>query len=439
MMIIDKPDKRTGPTSVEAPPSYASALQTSGSSATTYSPDPKVVYTPSQPYPAALFPPAPNKPGKRNRRWFSFGISKTAKQVRSTTQDILRDLVKQHPSIEFASVLDSCAEACAAHGVSLSQIIQDPFIENHLAVYWAIIKRPSDSAKFYSSNIHAVPESDALVMALLAASSPISATTVSEVRLACLANSDHALFQRIKRRFDAFSLLSGADAILLATNGVRMEDRGDNVTVEDVRGNARAFIARFEIIQFQLRMRVSKKVDVEFIAKGRFWRLSFLVTPETHLNVHHRAGSWLVVLTLLEHSPPTWIDSQLVISEPPPSPNPDSGTSIVPTPSPSDALPSYPSVRYQAPPQHPARDSIFRSKGKKSKPAVNLRIKSGSKQLSPQSSQSSGPHQITVSLEDGPVGADLQYEGSSYIDSSGTLNATLEAHLVKPDSDCIIC
>jgi hypothetical protein len=42
----------------------------------------------------------------------------------------------------------------------------------------------------------------------------------------------------------------------------------DSITVEDVPGDEGAFAANFEIAHFQQRMRVSKRIALEFIARG---------------------------------------------------------------------------------------------------------------------------------------------------------------------------
>ncbi|TFY63935.1 hypothetical protein EVG20_g6122 [Dentipellis fragilis] len=460
-MIIDK-DKTPfpdDPTPTEAPPSYAYALRGSSTSlATTSYSAPK--FTPprqSPPRASSSFPTAlgslgsrksskssSKSKGKASARWFSFGgLSKNAKQVHATVQGLVRELVKQSPSSEFASVLASCAEACDAQGLGFSSILQDPFIEGHLPVYWAILKRPAEVAKAPTQVPGIELEGDAFVMALLAASSPMSAQTIAEVRLACVLNSDHGLFQRIRRRFRPFAPLSGTDEMLLSDRGVEVAGACDLVTVEEIRGDVGAFVASFDIILFQLRMRVSKTVKIEFIARGRLWYILFRTAPPNTNG--HRAGSWLVTLGLTDNSSPTHLDSRLLIEdagesrpslEHPPSAPGVPHTPASPSLTPRISLPSIPLLSVPPPPQHPSRRS---SHSKKPRPTISLRIKTGSKMLAPPVLPSSAPSEITVSLEESLLGASLQYENSSYIDSEGTLKARLEARLAKPDSDCIIC
>lgn len=167
---------------------------------------------------------------------------------------LVRDLVREQNSGHGASgILDSCAEACNAYDLSLSSTLQEKSIEGHTPIYWAIVKRPAEPPN---------PDDYDLVTALLFHSSPLTSTTVSDIRLACLMTSDQALFQRL-RLSPVFSPLSGTDEMLLGGSIPQ-----DTISVGDVEGDASAFVANFEILSFQKRMRVSKRIDIEFIAKG---------------------------------------------------------------------------------------------------------------------------------------------------------------------------
>lgn len=115
------------------------------------------------------------------------------------------------------------------------------------------------------------------------------------------------------------------------------------------------------------------------------WCLSFSIT---------RSSQWVVTLSILEHSPATWIDSRLIIEEPSPRPAPV-------TPMPSSLI--------DAPiPEQPSPNARNKANKKRSKPkpAISLRLKSGNFQLSPLGSHS----QIEVALEDSMMGPSLQYE-----------------------------
>ena len=269
----------------DVPPPYQSVLQSPSEVNIGHTPDPSQASSSSR---------------KSNRlsRWFPpsiLGLSKMAKrraatdvddeapvvhvdpaEVRSTTQEVLRDLLSQaRPSEhEWLSLLSNCAGTCNSQGLSFSALLQEPFVEGHLPVYWAILKRPPPAAAVAKTDHPRPPTSDtsdpdALVFAILDASLPINAASVADARLACVTVSDNALFVRLGQHYEAFSPRSGTDRVLLGGS-----DTVDTVSVEEARGGSSnvsaAFTVRFSITQFQLRMRVSKQVKIEFIARGTF-------------------------------------------------------------------------------------------------------------------------------------------------------------------------
>ena len=259
----------------DAPPPYQHALQSSSDSKVNLcrTPDPSQTSRSSfSKHPAKAY-----RKAAAPSRWFPtsiFGLSKTAKQVRSTTQEFLRDLLSQaRPSEhEWLSLLSNCAGTCNSQGLSFSALLQEPFVEGHLPVYWAILKRPPPAAAVAKTDHPRPPTSDtsdpdALVFAILDASLPINAASVADARLACVTVSDNALFVRLGQHYEAFSPRSGTDRVLLGGS-----DTVDTVSVEEARGSgsnvSAAFTVRFSITQFQLRMRVSKQVKIEFIARG---------------------------------------------------------------------------------------------------------------------------------------------------------------------------
>ena len=118
------------------------------------------------------------------------------------------------------------------------------------------------------------------------------------------------------------------------------------------------------------------------------WRLEFSIAPEHGYHPRCRPGSWCVSLYLIESSPPTWIDSRLIIPEAiPPSTDPHSDhvNSSAPT-----------SSRFQLP-----------SIASKSKP-IELRLES-SEQLEASRSAWQSPNRVVVMLQDNSMGANLQY------------------------------
>jgi hypothetical protein len=104
----------------------------------------------------------------------------------------------------------------------------------------------------------------ALALTLVDFSQPLQSATVMGATNACVTVSDNALFHRLRKRFKGFSPTTDTDTVLLG--GSEVEDK---IVVEEPRGDPRAFVARFELARFRLRMRVAKRVCVVFIARGR--------------------------------------------------------------------------------------------------------------------------------------------------------------------------
>lgn len=108
---------------------------------------------------------------------------------------------------------------------------------------------------------------------------------------------------------------------------------------------------------------------------GRIWSLTFFSPPST---TRTAVGMWQVALCLQEHSPPTFVDSRLVIDLPPPSSNvstanaPQANDLISLSPPPND--PSSPAAR--SPPPF-SRTPPHKSKSKsKALETIEVRLKS---------------------------------------------------------------
>ena len=281
-MIVEKQPLPDDPTPADAPPAYDTVQTESVSFPLTEKPtsDQLALRSPStssssitpprsakgHAYTRPSIPSVTSPKGKgKGKSWFNSSTSRNSPEVRQTVQGLVRGLVRQprpSPSYEALGVLESCAAACANYNLSLSSLLQEPFIEGHTPLYWAIIKRPPETptADQDDSDGLAIPD---FLTTLISFADPLTPETKSEIRLACLLTSDQALFQRL-RLLPEFSPLSGTDQILL---GASMPP--DGVIVDDVPGDDEgSFVVHFEIVQFQQRMRVSKRVGLEFIARG---------------------------------------------------------------------------------------------------------------------------------------------------------------------------
>ncbi|KAJ3894703.1 hypothetical protein GG344DRAFT_73851 [Lentinula edodes] len=414
-MIVDKSKEPE-----DAPPAYAAI--NSGSSRSTSFNDNKLPHSPLPvSEPISPTPSSFSSKGKGKApavsSWWSFGTSQTAREIRTTVLGIVRDLVKVKSgnAVAAQSILESCAEACSGYSLSLSSLLQEKSIESHTPLYWAIINRPPDKSD------DAINGTSDLLTTLLSYTAPLSPDILVEVRQACLITDDQLLFQRL-RLSPEFASLSGTDEMLLGEVMIP-----DDVTVENMLGDDGAFAVNFRIPHFQKRMRVSNEVGVEFIARGRLWRLALDVASKRRSR--HGGpppGSWCIVLSLMENSPPTWVDSRLIIQD---------VSSNVNTPE-IDPLSGEPAST--SPP------SIFSGiLGDRSKKAAIIIRMQSKLELCPSANR---PHhnrqtEIFVPLDSVPLASSIQHAGSSYIGADESLSGKLEARLKKPqgDAECIIC
>ncbi|TFK25382.1 hypothetical protein FA15DRAFT_617912 [Coprinopsis marcescibilis] len=320
--------------------------------------------------------------------WFNFTATRTSREVRNTVLGLVRDLVREHhaDSAAPAGILSSCAGACAAYDLAISDILQEKSIENHTPLYWAIVKRKPDELQDEGTQI---PD---LIIALLSYSTPLKPASVADIRLACLVTSDQRLFQRL-RMSSEFSTVSAADEMLLGVTQSQDEVEVTEVAADD----DGSFAVDMVIPHFQKRMMVTGEIMLEFIARSRMWRIMFKVaTHYQHTSVS--GGSWCLIVGLQPNSPPTWLDGQLVIEEP------------------------------------------ARLDDSNPKPPIQIRLKTGHQQMDPPRLGVCSSTDVVASLQQDSIASTLQYNGTSYIAADEKLRARFEARLRKPeDPDCVIC
>lgn len=252
-MIIRKEELQEDPQLLDEPPSYDQINPSHSSVSPGFQPDVKAgpSSTPSaQNSTSVTGPPLQQAKQKPRTTWLdSFRLSQQAKDVRSTVRSIVRDVVKEPKTPASMGLLESCADACSSNNLPFSEILQDPSIEGHPAIYWAIVKRPS-------------PDDFELITSLMSYSAPLTAETMTQVRLACLHVGDQALFQCLWRSPE-YGALSGTDRMLLGVSSPP-----DTIDVEELPGQDGPFVVRLTIVQLEKRMKVSGEVAFEFIARG---------------------------------------------------------------------------------------------------------------------------------------------------------------------------
>ncbi|KAF9777912.1 hypothetical protein BJ322DRAFT_518413 [Thelephora terrestris] len=384
---------------LDAPPSYDQIVPRQSASSD-FRPDVKAdpASSSSTPTPTSISgPPLQQAKPKPRTTWLdSFRLSQQAKEVRSTVRSIIRDVVKEPKTPASMGLLESCADACSSNNLSFSEILQDPSIEGHPAIYWAIVKRPS-------------PDDFELITALMSYSAPLTVETMTEVRLACLHVGDQALFQCLWRSPE-YGALTGSDRMLLGVTSPP-----DTMDVEELPGPDGPFRVRFNIVQFEKRMKVSADIGFEFIARGRIWKLRFYVTRNEGT---HQPGPWAVTLQILEQSPPTPLEARILIKEP----------------EKEQASPSSPPVA--APPPNGLLAQLLApcsSSSPKQNPPIEfrLKLKAGVSELIPTRTgrKPEWNQKVQTLFTDNAQGNSLQYPDSPYYYPDGSLRVTLEGRL----------
>ncbi|KAH7912271.1 hypothetical protein BJ138DRAFT_1112475 [Hygrophoropsis aurantiaca] len=289
-------------------------------------------------------PPPPSAPANTNTRkgsWFSILASGSPRPpLKETRQTVLADIhtlvvppaslsssITSHqlpdPNTTLAALLVTCTEY-KSNALTLCALLQEPSIAAHTPLYWAVIQRRARPA---------------LLPALLHYAGALEAETVRDLLSACLVASDREVLRSMRQGRPPFR---SASALALTTHALfaGMQQTTDEVQVCNV-GAEGAFVAHIDIPLWHRRMRAVGRVRVDFIASGRLWALSFLsssLPPQSHSSKNKSKSkpnpppqpqkttrkskgsgsseSWHVALELLEHSPPTYVNAQVIIEVP---------------------------------------------------------------------------------------------------------------------------
>ncbi|KAH7096560.1 hypothetical protein BKA62DRAFT_833894 [Auriculariales sp. MPI-PUGE-AT-0066] len=378
---------------------------------------------------SALFGPRPGRGSPQSAlssssSWFpiSFlgvGSSKTDRDVKQTVIGLVRDLVHHGgESPDAIGILQSCAEACRARGLSLENILQEASIEGHTPLYWAILKRSGSGT------------SQQISLVDLLMSFPLAPPALADARAACLLTSDDNIFQRL-RHSPGCAGLNAAEELLLGAQPA------DEVIVENAVGTHGAFKVTMHLVHLQKRMRVSRKLAIEFIARGRIWTLAFQIA--TPADRHHAPpGSWIVTVAIDESSPTTLLDSMLQIQPMYPvspvfgSPNQYPVRSTTPAPL------STPTAAGAA---AAAWNSLKLGGSTKKLEPISLRLRSGPSPLGERDwRDATRRRRAMATLSAVTGGAGLEFDGCPHLNLDGSLDATFEAELThrSEDAECNI-
>ncbi|KAG2121752.1 hypothetical protein DEU56DRAFT_904600 [Suillus clintonianus] len=196
---------------------------------------------------------------------------------RATVLSRIREIVSS-PNFDpssAGSIVNSCAANLSA--AEFSKLLQRPNIEDHTALYWAIVNNRREA-----------------LWAFIKFISKFSPACSSELRLACMAVNDHVLFTQL----NLSSSMSPKEESLRRFLGCPPDD----IEVKALGDNC--FIASFRFRMFQKRLRTAQELSAEFVAGRRIWVLRFFLGQE---------GVWQVEYRLSEHSLPLHPDVSLQI------------------------------------------------------------------------------------------------------------------------------
>ncbi|KAF9226270.1 hypothetical protein BS17DRAFT_776965 [Gyrodon lividus] len=407
---------------LDAPPSYemTTSRNTSHLANDKSEHQPPVASGSNAPSNTLLIHPRTSQPSSSS--WMSmsyFRRSRTSKQVRQTVLSLVRAFVIKPGS---PNILHSCAQACKTHNLDFSALLQERAIGGHTAMYWVIVNRrecllPS-FAKYLTFTTHA---------------------NISDIRLACLVTSNQKLFQALRCCRAPFTRLPPPDLLVLGSTSPA------DVSVDELHlpdGNS-AFVVEMQINMWQKRMRVSGRVNLEFLATGRIWSLDFYSQPVVSGSTS--IGAWRVALCLLEHSPSTFIDSMLCVRalpKPPPSSSVPTDLISLSTPS-SQPEASTASSSAEVVEMGPRRFHFKSTHRLAYRPSVAhvdhlntgfSKTATGTQSGNFPSRWSEGGVSYTNAVEVPFEGAcaQLMYDNTPFIAADGTLVARLEARLQKP-------
>ncbi|KAG2140095.1 hypothetical protein DEU56DRAFT_293113 [Suillus clintonianus] len=273
------------------------------------------VFNPPPTYDAISTPISADSVRRYKRSVSSFLQSKQKR--RATAFSRIREIVSS-PDFTPSSVgpiVDSCATALPAS--EFSDLLQQRNIEDHTALYWAIVKKRREALWAFTKFI-----------------SEFSPACSSDLRFACMAINDHDLFMQlnlgdnVNPKDKSLRRMLGCprDEIQVLRDGL-VENR---------------YIVRLVFKMFQTRLRIMQKFAVEFIARGRIWVLRIFM---------HENGRWYIGCALSEYSSPVvHPDVDVIIQPHRPSPGFDTPELILHLRLPSNILvPKGSCERYTAP------------------------------------------------------------------------------------------
>ncbi|KAF8832715.1 hypothetical protein HHX47_DHR1001749 [Lentinula edodes] len=246
----------------------------------------------------------------------------------TTIQNRIQYLVDEVMSPEQASsILKECASVAMKSGVSLSILIQrKSSLDDHGG-------QSLLSQKVLQTDVN--DEASLRILSLImeyAAYEEDDVLEIADIRRACMIKDDQPLFESVRNTELYRKSAGSAKAIYLGSTGLQdtvvVQPRITNPSrVSSSNRHQPAFTAILTIPMFQMRIRGLNKVNLEFIAQGRMWCLTFrkaIYNPQTskkkksfslwrrtRRNTEPAADTWQIGLSLTDQSESTPVQATI--------------------------------------------------------------------------------------------------------------------------------
>ena len=224
--------------------------------------------------------------------------TKTQADALATVRASIRNLLQREMTLdESYGIVSSCASTCHSNRLDFSCILQERSIEGHSPIFWAILSRYNSFRNLSFMPHNLVEQTKQFLIWFLSHVTQMTVVGRAELRSVALVVADNDLLQRL-HALPGVNQLSGIERVLLIdlARSVAWKDKKDERTdneradlqnerptqvvhsfgdVAEVKESSLGsgkdtglFNVSLAITMFQRRMRVSREISIEFIAKG---------------------------------------------------------------------------------------------------------------------------------------------------------------------------
>ncbi|KAF9066286.1 hypothetical protein BDP27DRAFT_1330754 [Rhodocollybia butyracea] len=264
-------------------------------------------------------------------------FSSAETEVLSKIYSLLEDITSPE---KVTAILAQCAEDLnpymaflmrSAGDSSWTRVSEDERRAQGRSVLSTLLQKrsmPGNRTPLFHAIIQAKDRNSSEILSpILAACRPLTASTSTDIRDACIIIDNNEMFQSLRCSAEYEDhLLSDSERLFFSKT-----EKRDAIEVKAEISNSQSsnkpkFTADFMIPMFQQRMRESGKLELYFVAQGRMWCLAFrnlegFPQPRAHLwtRIRNRkvsvpANPWSVSLSLVDGSLPTPVEATVSIS-----------------------------------------------------------------------------------------------------------------------------